>query len=389
VTDPHYADDRAIVYHGDCREVLTELADVDGWADAVITDPPYELKFMGKSWDGLGVAFDPETWKHCYDVLKPGGYLLCFGGTRTFHRIACAIEDAGFEIRDSIAWLYGSGFPKSLDVSKAIDKAAGAEREIVGQRTDGRYAYEFSEAASRSGGIMGEGSVQESRGQITAPATDAAKQWQGWGTALKPAFEPIIVARKPLGEKTVAANVLAHGTGALNIDACRVPGSADALGGQGRIVDDGKGRWPTNVLLDGETADQLDQQSGVLTSGRIAAGAKKNTGMRGNVFTKEYQEHPGDSGGASRFFPVFRYQAKAPTKERPKIDGVAHPTVKPLELMRWLIKLVTPPGGVIVDPFAGSGTTIEAALAEGVQVVGIEYTADYLPLITHRIERSK
>ncbi|QWY82042.1 DNA methylase [Mycobacterium phage Marsha] len=323
---------------GDCRDILTELEDAS--VDSIVTDPPYELGFMGKKWDGSGIAFDVEMWEQCLRVLKPGGHLLAFGGSRTWHRLTVAIEDAGFEIRDSIAWLYGSGFPKSLDVSKAIDKAAGAEREV--------------------------------------------RQWQGWGTALKPAFEPIVVARKPL-VGTVAANVLEHGTGALNIDACRI-GTA-------------QGRWPTNVVLDGTQADELDAQSGIQKSGtavqRNGGGQKIFGGIAGGENSAGARPDAGynDEGGASRFFPVFKYQAKAPAKERPSYvneDGakVMHSTVKPLTLMRWLARLVCPPGGVILDPFAGSGTTVEACLVEGFDCIAIENEADYIPLIEHRISRS-
>ncbi|QBP31352.1 DNA methylase [Mycobacterium phage Dulcie] len=318
---------------GDCRDILTELEDAS--VDAILTDPPYELAFMGKKWDNSGIAFDVEMWEQCLRVLKPGGHLLAFGGSRTWHRLAVAIEDVGFEIRDSIAWLYGSGFPKSLDVSKAIDKAAGAEREV--------------------------------------------RQWQGWGTTLKPAFEPIVVARKPL-VGTVAANVLEHGTGALNIDACRI-GTA-------------QGRWPTNVVLDDTQASELDAQTGIQKSGtavqRNGGGQKIFGGIAGGENSAGARPDAGynDEGGASRFFPVFKYQAKAPTKERPKVDGAAHPTVKPLALMRWLVKLATPPGGVVLDPFAGSGTTVEACLLEGFDCIAIENEADYIPLIEHRISRS-
>lgn len=403
-----YADDRVIVYHGECREVLAALAPADGehgWADAVVCDPPYELAFMGKSWDDRGVAFDPVTWRCCFDVLKPGGHLLAFGGSRTWHRLACAIEDAGFELRDSIAWLYGSGFPKSLDVSKAIDKAAGAEREVIGSkvsRIPGGTTYAQDEWTQNARAL--------SEVDVTAPATDAAKQWQGWGTALKPAFEPIVVARKPL-IGTVAANVLAHGTGALNIDACRVAHGEDVnldavqrqsvatslmggLGAKGGSASHEQamyapgGRWPTNVVLDEHQAAELDRQSGITKSTAAPRNNSHQTGVAFGTEKPNVTNGHADTGGASRFFPVFKYQAKAPARERPKVDGVAHPTVKPLELMRWLIKLVTPPGGVIVDPFAGSGTTIEAAIAEGVQVVGIEYAAEYLPLIQARIDRA-
>ncbi|QBI97213.1 methyltransferase [Mycobacterium phage Tripl3t] len=357
---------------GDCRDILTELEDAS--VDAILTDPPYELAFMGKKWDNSGIAFDVEMWKQCLRVLKPGGHLLAFGGSRTWHRLTVAIEDAGFEIRDSIAWLYGSGFPKSLDVSKAIDKAAGAEREV--------------------------------------------RQWQGWGTALKPAFEPIVVARKPL-VGTVAANVLGHGTGALNIDACRIETTDDLNGGAyaktgnrtvsgslsptgmnvpgktvGKEFEQPSGRWPTNVVLDEAQAAELDAQSGISTSRAGKRNAPKDAGIFG-AYAGNDPDRMGhdDSGGASRFFPVFKYQAKAPTKERPGYvneDGakVVHSTVKPLTLMRWLARLVCPPGGVILDPFAGSGTTVEACLLEGFDCIAIENEPEYIPLIEHRISRS-
>ncbi|QGJ93783.1 DNA methylase [Mycobacterium phage Hannaconda] len=733
---------------GDCRGVLASFPDAS--VDAILTDPPYELGFMGKKWDNSGIAFDVEMWEQCLRVLKPGGHLLAFGGSRTWHRMTVAIEDAGFEIRDSIAWLYGcltddvevltptgwrrgidvavgdevaqwnpvtgaitaapvqrtyrapwhgelvrfrnsdtdqlltpnhrvwyrnndhrgadgrawrewskyrvaeagsigrrspirlplagehngpgvggvdyaallgwvwteggfdrsgsgvriyqssvnqqhcdtiaalldrltphkrydyqrtykrrsgerhtytastwfltgdvaervrrdlpdkhptyellwrmtldekrafiaaaldgdgsqsargawqfyqsdradrewfatalsmvgwrghvsdrpaprtggavsvsqradttltpkalrenaaefysgevwcigvptgafvarrhglvfitgnSGFPKSLDVSKAIDKAAGAEREVIGM-TRGKGGENLN-TLSRDGadavdargcGAYGQGAKQVDIDiPITAPATDAAKQWQGWGTALKPSFEPVVVARKPLAG-TVAANVLEHGTGALNIDACRIatdedrsrpPRAANAIYGGGKGTNstasesNPAGRWPTNVVLDEAAAAALDEQSGTLKSGDLA-GSKRNTaggnGITHGAMTGVVGQSYADSGGASRFFPVFKYQAKAPTKERPSYvneDGakVVHSTVKPLTLMRWLARLVCPPGGVILDPFAGSGTTVEACLLEGFDCIAIENEADYIPLIEQRIER--
>ncbi|AEK10164.1 DNA methyltransferase [Mycobacterium phage SirDuracell] len=402
-------DHPVLIHLGDCRDILAELEDAS--VDSIITDPPYELGFMGKKWDGSGIAFDVEMWEQCLRVLKPGGHLLAFGGSRTWHRLTVAIEDAGFEIRDSIAWLYGSGFPKSLDVSKAIDKAAGAEREATGTArghvpTDGGN-FDDDNYQWRA--------VYERKDN---PATDAAKQWQGWGTALKPAFEPIVVARKPLAG-TVAANVLEHGTGALNIDACRTEyeqggslatnpslrsGISGGNGGHifptetGRrvVTPHASGRWPTNVVLDEAQAAELDAQTGTLSSGKMypthtTAGRQVygQNAAGGYVTSETY----GDSGGASRFFPVFKYQAKAPTKERPSYvneDGnkVAHNTVKPLALIRWLVKLVTPPGGVVLDPFAGSGTTVEACLLEGFDCIAIENEPDYIPLIEQRLERS-
>lgn len=384
---------RPDIRHGDCLDVLAEMP--DNSIDAIVTDPPYGLGFMGKAWDDLppGLPWAQE----CLRVLKPGGHLLAFGGTRTWHRLAVAVEDAGFEVRDSIAWLYGSGFPKSLDVSKAIDKAAGAKRLIVGPS-----ARHVGKTTQRLEGLNGSSTFAETPGMganITAPATEDAEKWQGWGTALKPAFEPIVVARKPLAG-TVAANVLAHGTGALNIDGTRVGSPEDKRAAGTRSYSrhdtgspskgvqpaphDGLGRWPANVLLDGSQADALDEQSGTTVS-RIGKprGADHGDGWGMTATGAEY----GDTGGASRFFPTFRYQAKAPTRERVNIDGIAHPTVKPLELMRWLVRLVTPPGGVVLDPFAGSGTTVEAALLEGFECIAIEREADYLPLIQARLER--
>jgi site-specific DNA-methyltransferase (adenine-specific) len=392
--DAWHHDDRTTIYHGDCLTVLAELPDAS--VDAVVTDPPYELGFMGKGWDASGIAYRVDLWAEALRVLKPGGHLLAFGGTRTWHRLACAIEDAGFEVRDSIAWMYGSGFPKSLDVSKAIDKAAGAERTtVIGWTRKG-----MPPGADKAFG-HGEGSEPT---PVTAPATDAAREWSGWGTALKPAHEPIVVARKPL-VGTVAANVLEHGTGALNIDACRIQHDAKSAawvekwsGHEGHPEQPGwgsigqkfggspAGRWPANVVLDEDQAAELDRQSGYTKDGTTyldnrtreydASGyliRDNRTGTRGY----------NGGGGASRFF----YVAKAPARERPKVDGTAHPTVKPLTLMRWLCRLVTPPDGVILEPFAGSGTTVEAALLEGFRVVAIEREADYLPLIQARLDR--
>ncbi|QGJ88239.1 endonuclease [Mycobacterium phage StAnnes] len=738
---PYYQDDSVTLYHGDALDVLAELPDRS--VDAVVCDPPYELAFMGKKWDGSGIAFDVEMWEQCLRVLKPGGHLLAFGGSRTWHRLASAIEDAGFEIRDSIAWLYGcltddvevltptgwrrgidvavgdevaqwnpvtgaitaapvqrtyrapwhgelvrfrnsdtdqlltpnhrvwyrnndhrgadgrawrewskyrvadagsigrrspirlplagehngpgvggvdyaallgwvwteggfdrsgsgvriyqssvnqqhcdtiaalldrltphkrydyqrtykrrsgerhtytastwfltgdvaervrrdlpdkhptyellwrmtldekrafiaaaldgdgsqsargawqfyqsdradrewfatalsmvgwrghvsdrpaprtggavsvsqradttltpkalrenaaefysgevwcigvptgafvarrhglvfitgnSGFPKSLDVSKAIDKAAGAEREVTGTVV--------TRDLGRHGEIKGDMLVGVSRGSAEInrhdrPATDAAKRWEGWGTSLKPSFEPVVVARKPL-TGTVAANVLEHGTGALNIDACRIPAGQDyrdkcasvvgldsnrngAAYGEwaGARTDSARegGRWPTNVVLDETQAAELDAQSGNLPGGvtvrRNMHGQEQNAngiyGSRKRYASEDFTY--GDSGGASRFFPVFRYEAKAPGAERPSANGVAHPTVKPLDLMRWLVRLVTPPNGVVLDPFAGSGTTAEACIHEHKRCITIEREADYLPLIVNRLSK--
>ncbi|AIT13114.1 DNA methylase [Mycobacterium phage Bipolar] len=621
---PYYQDDQVTLYHGDALDVLAELPDRS--VDAVVCDPPYELEFMGKKWDGSGIAFDVEMWEQCLRVLKPGGHLLAFGGSRTWHRMTVAIEDAGFEIRDSIAWLNGSGFPKSLDVSKAIDKAAGAEREVVGSKLD-RPGYHLSEPG-KTNGVLGSGhglhvdpDARLKASQITAPATDAAKQWQGWGTALKPsyepvcvavkpygvtdildaigshitrledecrppangaarssaptpadsqevradsapesaatphegeqarttptgaaagssaatdtsafelegetcwntvtswracwdelydltststtstasslttdlrtlwssiasltvtstpdsptprltssstasavdslfaatvlrsratlalsapesatastqpspqgaggrntAFEPIVVARKPL-VGTVAANVLEHGTGALNIDACRIGTSGGGThcgnrNADGKCLghgDAGKsqsgatfhadesaepaGRWPTNVVLDEAQAAELDAQTGYQRDGTHVGRNRDGSAHTNEIYGARKNDTRdggyGGGGGGSRFFPVFKYQAKAPAMERPGYvneDGnkVAHNTVKPLDLMRWLVRLVTPPNGVVLDPFAGSGTTAEACIHEHKRCITIEREADYLPLIVARLSK--
>ena len=388
------------VHHGDALEVLPTL-ETDSF-DAVVTDPPYGLAFMGREWDRLTADWH-EAWAvECLRLVKPGGHLLAFGGSRTFHRLACAIEDAGFEIRDTISWLYGSGFPKSLDVSKAIDRAAGVEREVIGESPS--YARALKPGASTYVGEferVGPESVP-----VTAPATEEARRWQGWGTALKPAWEPIVVARKPLAG-TVAGNVQAHGTGALNIAACRVGAPEDKraagtktyqrfdTGSPGKELQpaphDGMGRWPTNVVLDEDAAAELDRQSGDVKAGgsKDCRGRLHWAGVDGTRDSSrdDVYESYGDSGGASRFFPTFRYEPKATTAERPRVNGAAHPTVKALDLMRWLVRLVTPPGGTVLDPFAGSGTTGEAAIIEGFRAVLIEREADYLPFIEARLSK--
>ncbi len=386
---------------GDCLELLPALP--DNSIDSIVTDPPYELGFMGKSWDNSGIAYNVELWAECLRVLKPGGHLLAFGGSRTYHRLACAVEDAGFEVRDQIMWLYGSGFPKSLDVSKAIDKAAGAEREVLG--VGAAYCKEIEEGrdcpghptANRS---LGGGANKHTAS--TAPATPDAKKWQGWGTALKPAHEPIVVARKPfIG--TVANNVLAYGTGALNIDGCRVGSEvrvnqrSSSLGGT-RAMSGGpaqpdypdriaEGRWPANVIHDGSE----EVLEGFPTTGKSAPASGPTSSAKSSIamsdFTGERGEVPfyGDEGSAARFF----YCAKASKSERnaglPAGERSTHPTVKPLALMRYLVRLVTPPGGVVLDPFLGSGTTAVAAILEGFDWIGCEMTEDYWPIIESRV----
>jgi site-specific DNA-methyltransferase (adenine-specific) len=398
--------------------------------DSIVTDPPYELGFMGKKWDNSGIAYSVELWKQCLRVLKPGGHLLSFGGTRTWHRVAVAIEDAGFEVRDSMAWLYGSGFPKSLDVSKAIDKAAGAERSEVGDNPNARPLS----AGNRSGSMGGGAYTYQA---LTAPATTEAKQWEGWGTALKPAFEPIVVARKPL-IGTVAENVLTHGTGGLNIDGSRIgteqitinnyPVGFDPKGNLNGLTQIGQdyesktsqGRWPANVILDEYSAELLDEQSGQSKSTLFLAKKPNNHETSWKMSSQTYAPNGGyaDTGGASRFF----YVAKASKRDRNEgledlderqsvgggggvgdyLDDVNsasgkfgsekapaknfHPTVKPTDLMRYLIKLVTPPGGVVLDPFTGSGSTGKAAILEGFRFIGCELTEDYVPIIQGRLD---
>lgn len=391
---------------------------------------------MGKKWD-----YDvPEQaiWEECLRVLKPGGHLLAFAGTRTQHRMAVRIEDAGFEIRDMIAWVYGSGFPKSMDVSKAIDKTHGAEREVLGTSPNWRESKRNREA----GGSM---EVRgKNAGLLTAPATESARQWQGWGTALKPALEPITVARKPF-KGTVAANVLEHGTGALNIDGCRVgtEGSrtnssqprAERNGfvkgfveGTETVIRD-QGRWPANLIHDGsdEVLGLFPQSNSTANGGRSERNSQNSEaywgegggGFKGGRSTVAH----GDKGSAARFFYCAKtsrkdrnegldgFEGKTPSDKTGRKEGSVglvgdhdnkgqtanpfangggisqnnHPTVKPTDLMAYLCRLVTPPGGVVLDPFMGSGSTGKAAMREGFRFIGIEMDESYLKIAEARI----
>jgi DNA modification methylase len=393
------------LHHGDCLEVMRTLADCS--VDAVVTDPPYGLAFMGKRWD-----YDvptTEVWAECLRVLKPGGHLLAFAGTRTQHRMAVRIEDAGFEIRDMIAWVYGSGFPKSLDISKQLDRMAGAEREVVGSRkltgTARIIGGQGGATAGRSADAYDEGETRDTLA-ITAPATPEAQQWSGWGTALKPALEPITVARKPL-EGTVAANVLAHGTGGINVDGCRVgtepPAPRNApkkiiRGGRFHASADAEqemshynptqGRWPANLIHDGS-----DEVVGLFPQTGLSKGVaqfKTHTTYQWSKSHADATVEPqhgtgigyGDSGSAARFF----YAAKASRDDRS--DGNTHPTVKPTDLMRYLCRLVTPPGGIVLDPFMGSGSTGKGAVLEGFGFIGIEREADSFATAERRIRQA-
>lgn len=576
------------LHHGDALDVLATLPDAS--ADAVITDPPYGLSnttptqvadtlgrwaagersyvptgkgFMGKEWDAF--VPPPALWEQVMRVLKPGGHVLCFAGSRTQDLMALSMRMAGLDLRDTLMWVYGSGMPKSHNVSKAIDKAAGASRAVVAEGKPVKRMIPGADQNSTGSWIKGNGRTYTPT--VTAPATDEAAAWEGWGTSLKPGYEPIIMARKPL-QGTVASNVLAHGTGAINIDATRIPhrdpadlaesarknqhgkfgtesgrnkvygdysmieakdydgssgrwpanvvfdhaaaaeldaqsGTTTSTGGSGAASgklgyhgggsgdpgataggfgdtggasrffyrteapalgeDPAPGRWPANVAFDHEAAAELDAQSGTSVSrkGKPRASATPGQGWGMTATGAEYDDAGGasrffycttsptrqapaaegrwpanvafdehaaadldaqsgtttsqrstrkaagtsvgngttlnrfqmnednvggydDAGGASRFF----YCAKASTKERPVVDGVQHSTVKPVDLMRWLVRMVCPPGAVVVEPFAGSGTTVEAAILEDVDVIAVEREAEYLPLIHHRITRS-
>lgn len=362
--------------------------------DSCVTDPPYELGFMGKAWDSTGIAFQVDTWRKVYDALKPGAHLVAFSGTRTYHRMAVAIEDAGFEIRDQLAWTYGSGFPKSHDISKAIDKAAGADRPVIGEKRGGSAltmggdnSRPWHEAQKARGGAY----------DVTAPATPEAKKWNGYGTALKPAWEPICLARKPIDQKTTAANVVMHGTGALNIDGCRVgteggvrkiapDRSGASHGGSGfgcnGATEEIGGRWPANLLHDG--SDEVLAGFPETESGKMAAGTvrQNRSGYAGVIPPITLADTIGDSGSAARFF----YSAKAGPLDR---IGTAHATVKPVDLMRWLCRLITPQGGHILEPFAGSGTTGIAAMAEGFDCTMIELIAEHAADIERKLEYLK
>lgn len=426
----YYQDNDIILYEGKMEDVLETFE--SNSIDSIVTDPPYELNFMNKGWDNTGIAFQKETWEKCYRVLKPGGYLLAFGGSRTYHRIACAIEDAGFEIRDTIMWLYGSGFPKSLNIAKALEGKIlnGSSnpkdfKKLNGEQTErGNWGYaKFQkDQGYRNKDYDTEAESETYLGKLI-PTTELAEKWQGWGTQLKPAYEPVVVARKPI-EKNVAENIMKYGVGGINIDECRV-GIEERTQFSGRSQSKStvynsfnqdnahyetvQGRFPSNVIL---TYDDSDYDE--------VCGGFPDTKSEGGMFNLEQQINDfnfHDEGNASRYF----YCAKASSKDRD--DGLdefektqvtdgstrnnsdtaraygankvirknSHPTVKPVELMQYLVRLVTPKSGTILDCFMGSGSTGKATMFENrernanYKFIGIEMTEEYLPIAKSRI----
>ena len=412
------------IYCGDCLKIMKDID--NNSIDAIITDPPYELGFMGKKWDISGIAYNVQMWKECYRILKPGAHLLSFGGSRTYHRMACAIEDAGFEIRDMIEWIYGSGFPKSLNIGKAIDKLQGNEREIVGTK-------------------RGQGNIPNDRGNWgLRPNEDVAidkgnSPYEGWGTALKPAHEPICMARKPLSKKTVAENILKYGTGGINIDECRIGNEQMGGGTMPDLRDVGRmskeaigidklsfgqtsnakrkehptyiGRFPANLIHNGS-----DEVMGLFPKTETHIGYHKKYNNEKSMFGLGGGKSNGSIGSAARFF----YCAKASKSERdmgcedlPEQEwgkdsltaGIDrrntsnknkakltkykpknyHPTVKPIKLMEYLVKLVTIEGAAVLDPFCGSGSTLIACSNLGRNYIGIDNEIDYVEIANRRL----
>ena len=457
------------LHNGDCLNILKMMIEDEVFVDSIVTDPPYELGFMGRSWDSTGIAFQKETWELCFKVLKPGGHLLAFSGSRTYHRMAVAIEDAGFEIRDQVMWLYGSGFPKSMNIGKTLDKKLGNERESLGTK--------IKKAGDMRSGNYDKGGDYD---DIELEITKGNSEWEGWGTALKPAHEPLVLARKPLSEKSVVDNVLKHRTGGINIDECRVEGndakypdtnpdfrdqgrqSKENMGidklsfGQTENVKrkkvvrksrdengvwtndnsgmkaegseyadaDPRGRFPSNVMHDGSDVvkDIFPNTKSSNVSRERKAGTEfgQSSGWnKHNNVDSGLMPAYGDDGSASRYF----YCAKTSKAERnqgldnlptkkassmpgrrnpddmkdSKIDNDVtgrfvtqkkniHPTVKPIKLMKYLCRLITPKGGTVLDPFMGSGSTGMAAKEENFEFVGIEKEEEYFNIATARIE---
>jgi len=383
---------------GNCLDKLKELDDSS--VDSIVTDPPYGLSFMGKKWDYDVPAVN--IWEECFRVLKPGGHLLAFAGTRTQHRMAVNIEDAGFEIRDMIAWVYGSGFPKSHNISKAIDKMAGAKREVV-ETYDPRGMYDGKSRTSKAINTnwrKNEGRddvLDMSAKAITAPATPEAQQWDGWGTALKPALEPITVARKPVAEKSIAENVLKYGTGAINIDESRVGNEGEAIpefsyrshgksdrsnintGNKNRTgASTNQGRFPANLIHDG--SDEVVELAGDYARFFYCAKASKKDRDEGLDHMEEQQFVQWQTGNGASGKPSSMSEGRDTKRKN------THPTVKPTDLMKYLIRMVTPKGGVVLDPFMGSGSTGKAAKLEGFDFIGIEMDEEYFLLAKSRID---
>ena len=376
-----------IIHTGSNLDVLPTLP--DNSVDAIVTDPPYELGFMGKSWDASGIAYNVGLWRECLRVLKPGGHILAFSGSRTYHRMACAIEDAGFEVRDQMMWVYGSGFPKSHNISKAINKAEGVE-----YKTKPAEGVGFMKAD----GANGYNTTINQMVQV-GESSAAAKQWDGWGTALKPSHEPIVLARKPI-EGTVADNVLKWGTGGINVDVCRVGvkgGTKNGGIGNGKskgIYNDGlsggtitqinKGRFPANLMHDGsqEVLDLFPGEEGSSAARFFycpkASKSDRDEGCESFETRKVHSNLNTKNGSGERL-------DGEPTAERKNF----HPTVKPTELMKYLCRLITPPGGTILDPFNGSGSTGKAAVLEGFDYIGIELSPEYVAIAEARINAAK
>ena len=397
-----------LLLNGDCIEQMQKLIDEGVQVESVVTDPPYELGFMGKSWDASGIAFDKKTWELAFQLLKPGSYLLAFSASRNYHRMAVAVEDAGFEIRDQIMWIYGSGFPKSLNIGMGVDKKQGNERVTVGERT--RNVKPFDDD-------NGWNSNNTTGNHIY---TKGNSEWEGWGTALKPAHEPIVMARKPL-EGTVVDNVLEHGVGGINIDECRVgkeileeqiAGRSNKIGTFERkdmITPKREGRYPANVMHDGSDVvnDIFPNSKGSSGNGN----AKVGETSKGAIPLRR-GEAPlyNDEGSASRYFycpktaksernqglvefddKQYSHDGRKKSIENPyqrnkSISKNNHPTVKPVELMKYLCRLVTPKGGTVLDPFMGSGSTGMAAKDEGFDFIGIEREKEYFEISEQRIK---
>ena len=384
---------------GNCHDVLDTLE--ENSVDSIVTDTPYEINFMAKSWDNAGVAFNPVTWEKALRVLKPGGHMLVFGHSRKMHRITVAIEDAGFEIRDTLMWIYGSGFPKSHDISKAIDKKLGAERGMIGTKRGVRGA----DGTGHENAMPGKGTgIKQAQidVDITTPATPQAKQYDGWGTALKPAYEPIVLARKPF-KGSVAENVLEHGTGGINIDECRVGFGTETdsrVGtkaknesthgfwqeniGEGVQMYKGNGRFPANVMHDGSeesTKDMWDWETDSDAS-RYFYCAKASKKDRDEGLFKDFETV---NDGRKKDIDNAYQRGLTPRKN-------THPTVKPTELMQYLVRLITPKGGTVLDPFMGSGSTGKATMIENQErnadykFVGIDLTEEYIDIAKARIE---